>query len=303
MNTQKLKRIIFLLLLASSALGDIKAQSPIEELVQAERDFAKYCRENGLPEAWVKYFSEDGFVFSPGPLNAHEQNQPRIPSPKPPPFNLHWEPYLGAVSISGEMGFNPGPWRITSNRTDTLPLLYGYFFSIWKKNRSGAWKVLLDFGVDVGAAGPEHAFGATYRERNVADTRVKNNANSAKEAEAAFNELASKKLLNAYESFAASNIRSSINGFSPFDSRQSLLDWLIQKNSPYFKKPVNYITIGVEATREDDFGYSYGSYEVTNSREKGHSIRVWQKSGSDKWLLLAEVCADNLMARAGESEQ
>ena len=299
MNDQKLKRIIPLFLLAGVTLGNLQAQSPIEELAQAERDFAEYCHENGLPEAWVQYFSKDGFVFSPGPLNAHEQNQPRIPSPKPSPFNLHWEPYHGAVSESGDLGFNTGPWRITSNRIDTLPPLYGYFFSVWKKDQSGAWKVLLDLGVAVATAGPEHVFGAAYQERNVADTRVKNKANSAKEAEASFNKLASKKLLNAYKSFAASNIRSSINGFFPFDSREPLLTWLDQKNSPYFKKSVNYITIGFEPTGEDDFGYSYGSYEVSNSPEKGHYIRIWQKSASGKWLLVAEVCADNVMARAG----
>ena len=299
MNTQKLKRIIFLLLLASSALGNIKAQSPIEELVQAERAFAEYCQNKGLPEAWVQYFSKDGFVFSPGPLNAHDQNKPRIPSPKPSPFTLHWEPYHGAVSESGEMGFNTGPWRITSNRTDTLPPRYGYFFSVWKKDQSGAWKVLLDLGVDVPTAAPEHDFGAPYQERNVVETRAKNNARSAKEADAAFNELACKKLLKAYESFAASNIRSSISGFFPFDSRASLLAWLDQKNSPYFKKSVCYVSIGFEASREGDFGYSYGSYEVTNSPEKGHYIRIWQKSGSGKWLLLAEVCADNVIARSG----
>lgn len=97
MNTQKLKRITSLLFLVGSTLGNLEAQSPIAELAHAERDFAEYCQKNGLPEAWAQYFSKRWLCISPGPLNANDQYKSRIPSPKPSPFTLHWEPYHGAA--------------------------------------------------------------------------------------------------------------------------------------------------------------------------------------------------------------
>ncbi len=295
MKTQKSVLIILFQLICYGLL----AQFSNESLEQAERDFAAYCAKNGIPEAWVKYFSEEGLVFSPGPQNAHEQNRPRIPSQKPLPFLLHWEPYYGAASKSGDLGFNTGPWRITSATNDTLPPQYGYFFSVWKKNSQNEWKVLLDLGIGVPSAGPEHVFGAPYQAMPLLAGKGKSNGKSLKETEDAFNHLAERNLEKAYSSFAATNLLASINGYLPFYSKEVLLAWLAQKNSPYHKKPVSCATIGWEASAGGDFGYSYGSYSMPDTPEKGHYVRVWQKASSGEWYLLAEVCADNVAPRAG----
>lgn len=271
------------------------AQSSIDELAETERAFAAHCAGEGLPEAWVAYFAEDGLIFSPGPKNAHEAYKGAIPSPKPSPFTLHWEPYHGAMAASADLGFNTGPWRISSNQSDTVPPAYGYFFSIWKKNEAGEWKVLLDLGAGVSIAGPEHLFGAPYLERPL-KPGPKATADALQEAEGMFNQLSRKRLSNAYERLAAGNLLSTISGFHPFDGREAILKWLNDTASPFYHQAVEFTTIGWAASVDDGFGYSYGSYQLSSGKEKGHYIRVWKKAGKS-WYMLAEVCADNAVPR------
>jgi hypothetical protein len=50
------------------------------------------------------------------------------------------------------------------------------------------------------------------------------------------------------------------------------------------------VTGAAEAANSADLGYSYGTYEVTTPKpEQGAYIRLWQRDGSGKWWLVADV--------------
>lgn len=62
----------------------------------------------------------------------------------PGPKTLSWKPEQATVSENGDMGFTWGYWKF--ERTDTTQ--YGTYVTIWKKNKEGKWRMLLDGGND-----------------------------------------------------------------------------------------------------------------------------------------------------------
>jgi len=55
---------------------------------------------------------------------------------------IAWSPQFAEVAKSGELGYTWGTWKL--NLPDTIH--YGKYFTVWKKNQQGAWKVVLDGG-------------------------------------------------------------------------------------------------------------------------------------------------------------
>ncbi len=56
--------------------------------------------------------------------------------------SIAWTPLFAEVAESGELGYTWGTWKL--NLPDTIQ--YGKYFTVWKKNRQGEWKVVLDGG-------------------------------------------------------------------------------------------------------------------------------------------------------------
>jgi ketosteroid isomerase-like protein len=58
------------------------------------------------------------------------------------PKTLTWEPVNAEVANSGELGYTWGNWKFTTPDTT----YYGNYFTAWKKQKDGNWKVALDGG-------------------------------------------------------------------------------------------------------------------------------------------------------------
>ncbi|MGB4844354.1 MAG: hypothetical protein WBP16_07805 [Ferruginibacter sp.] len=55
---------------------------------------------------------------------------------------ISWSPVDAAVANSGELGYSWGNWKFVAKDT----VYYGNYFTLWKKQADGNWKVLLDGG-------------------------------------------------------------------------------------------------------------------------------------------------------------
>lgn len=56
---------------------------------------------------------------------------------------ISWAPIKAEVSISGDLGYTWGNWVFKQNDTSSI---YGNYFTVWKKQNSGEWKIVLDGG-------------------------------------------------------------------------------------------------------------------------------------------------------------
>lgn len=120
----------------------------IEELVEAEKAFARDGVMLGQRAAWLQWFDPSGVMFRPRAVNAHATMNDPAQSALPPGALL-WQPAYGDVSLSGDLGFNTGPVLARDPTKPAAAARQSEFFSIWRKDASGAWKVVLDLGVRV----------------------------------------------------------------------------------------------------------------------------------------------------------
>lgn len=55
---------------------------------------------------------------------------------------ISWSPVNAEVARSGELGYSWGNWKFIAKDT----VFYGNYFTVWKKQSDGNWKVALDGG-------------------------------------------------------------------------------------------------------------------------------------------------------------
>lgn len=55
---------------------------------------------------------------------------------------ISWKPENAEVALSGDLGYTWGNWKLVAPDTT----YYGNYFTAWKKQKDGKWKVALDGG-------------------------------------------------------------------------------------------------------------------------------------------------------------
>jgi ketosteroid isomerase-like protein len=114
-------------------------------LVQLEADFAKAVAEHGHA-AFVTYFAEDGVELDDGGGISSRDAISKQP-PWPEGTSLTWTPVKADMAASGDLGYTYGNYVFKSKDKEGKPVTaYGKYMSVWKKQKNGSWKVVVDMG-------------------------------------------------------------------------------------------------------------------------------------------------------------
>jgi len=124
-----------------------------EMLKQLEGEFMKAAAEKGS-QGYMSYYADDSVeVPNGGPLI-----QGKVEIAKGMGFlddknnQLLWTPVGADISASADLGYTYGTFEFHSKNKEGKPVVdYGKYTSIWKLQKDGSWKVVLDMG----NAGPE----------------------------------------------------------------------------------------------------------------------------------------------------
>ena len=120
------------------------AQGP-DLLLQLEAEFAADVAQRGHA-AFVSHFAEEGVeVVDGGGFDniAAIRKQP----PWPEGTSLTWTPVKADMAASGDLGYTYGNYVYTAKNKEGKPVAnYGKYTSIWKKQKDGQWKVVVDMG-------------------------------------------------------------------------------------------------------------------------------------------------------------
>jgi len=283
--------LLILALVGTAIAQDAKMSLTQREVVETERAFAKYAVENGQPEAWLEFFTDDGIIFKDGPVNAKEFHRKNLPTPKPLTYALNWEPRSGDVAQSGDMGYNLGPWVYIDLAKPQGPSAQGFFMTVWKKQPNGKWKEVFDFGTPVRAATPAHQLGQPFTPVRQNKSKVPSGSNATAdlrdlmEKERAFVE--SSKIggaLNFYLKQVSDEVRVLKIGYSPAgkDAFRSYV--------PDGAEVSMALTpMGGEVAKSSELGYTYGSYQLLQSggvKEKGHYTHMWKRDETGQWKIV-----------------
>ena len=115
------------------------------ELMDVDRAFSKMSEEKGMKNAFLEYIDSNGVLLRPGNLPiAGADAVDYLIQQNDTAYTLKWEPRNGAVAKSGELGYTYGIYALRPSQKDTI--IYGTYVSIWKKEKNGEWKFVLDTG-------------------------------------------------------------------------------------------------------------------------------------------------------------
>ncbi|MGA2413154.1 MAG: DUF4440 domain-containing protein [Candidatus Sulfotelmatobacter sp.] len=128
--------------------ANASAKAGPDHLRQLEAEFMKAAAEHGS-QGYLSYYADDAVELP----NGAPIVQGKINIAKGMGFldqkdnHLTWAPVGADLSASGDLGYTYGTFEFTSKDKDgKLVVERGKYTSIWKKQKDGSWKVVLDMG-------------------------------------------------------------------------------------------------------------------------------------------------------------
>jgi ketosteroid isomerase-like protein len=280
-----------LLALTVAALSQGEKVSPaLASLVESERAFARRCGEVGVRDSFIEFFAEDGVNFMPAPTKTREAFLKR-PAQTARTATLNWRPAYADVSLAGDLGYTTGPVVQTDNSGKNPPR-HSYYFSVWRKQRDGKWRVELDLGIETPTDDPSEFRPAP--QTGWKPVRTKTDPDGARvelmQVERDFSSASGARgVAKAFASYGSEAARLHRNGVMPVEGARAVRSYLAQKVSKYSWQPAH---AGVADS--NDLGYTYGSYELTWARvagatERGYYARVWKRDAKGRWKVVADI--------------
>lgn len=258
----------------------------LSAMADAERAFSRRATEVGVRDAFIEFFADDSVSFQPDPGPARERlKQQPPPPPGRPAFT--WEPRTGDVAASGDLGWLTGPVKFPQADGSVR---HGCYFSVWKKQADGSFRVILDIGVqppgEVAFApgfvrAPSRAAGSPPSSRAEAERTLL-------EADKVFSTaIAAKGAAVAFDAVMHPQGRVHRNGVQPMTSRDDATRWLRAQVTAMTSEPLK-----AETGASGDLGYTWGKATVTGTDGKpvdGYYVRLWTFDAARGWQLVADI--------------
>ncbi|SKB63279.1 Cif family virulence factor [Daejeonella lutea] len=257
----------------------------VSSLVAAENYFAAIVKEEGLREGFLKVSDRETVVFRPSPVKAEEfYDKKQID-----PGVLSWEPAFARISRSGTWGFTTGPYVYTTNTDGSKS--YGQYFSVWRANNKGVWKLALDIGTPHSKPSKEPNLDFTDPEnvrffRQISPTRLKQREDMIMASDKLLASALKKSTVLGYDTFLGDDARLIFPGVEPIVGKENITKFLIEKNVNIFSEPID-----ADRSIGSDLAYSYGSAQVTQNDKtsKYNYVRVWESQEGFKWNIILEL--------------
>lgn len=119
-----------------------------DTLKQLEAEFMKAAAEKGS-QGYMSYYADDSVELpNGGPVIEGKTNIAKGMGFLDDKNNrLIWTPVGAGISASADLGYTYGTFEFHAKSKDGKPVVeYGKYTSIWKQQKDGSWKVVLDMG-------------------------------------------------------------------------------------------------------------------------------------------------------------
>ena len=235
-------------------------------MAETEREFARVTTVKGVRDAFLEFFAPDSLAFTPGATSARD----RLLKQEATPFSvdeLLWEPRLGDVSASGDLGWLTGPSTYVDHCVTPATPHYGNYLSVWRQSgrRPMAGLHRCGYAAAVGsgvrARVHAHADGVTlYRQRG--RTRGRSVAAGGRPRPECgggrrWRRACLRRRLDPVDAAAPAGHACAVAG------TEAVAAWL-EANAA----GMSATSTSAEAASSGDFGYSYGRYEQAEGRRR-----------------------------------
>jgi len=121
----------------------IKKSLSADEILQADIAFSNMSRQVGMKKAFLEYIDNEGILLKPNhPPIAGADAIEFLSGINDTSYTLTWKPSKAEIAGSDDLGFTFGIYELKTKDTT----LKGTYVSIWKKQKDGGWKFVLDSG-------------------------------------------------------------------------------------------------------------------------------------------------------------
>ncbi|MFD0792710.1 hypothetical protein ACFQZX_03720 [Mucilaginibacter litoreus] len=132
------------LLLAAGSYAQTLKNEHLRAIIDAEHNFAHKAHDESMKAAFTANLDSSGIVVNG---NDFVNGLELYSTAKTDTTSLLlWYPEYAQVNDRETFGFTSGPYHYYASKKDK-PVASGYFFSVWKKDGSGKFKVMFDGGV------------------------------------------------------------------------------------------------------------------------------------------------------------
>lgn len=288
-------RLIWVVTAACAFSASLAAQPgdlppALEQMLDADRAFAARARDAGWKQAFLEFYADSAIVFSAAEVRLARDWITGVPDPLPGQQLLRESRY-GDVSASGELGYVLGPAHTLTPPRDARgkPVTrHSNYVSIWKRQRDGSFRIVLDVSVDAPAVST-YAPGFT---RAAATNRFTSDYDDTtpplRVADGVLNSGLRTNQARAYRGRLAPSARLLRPNVQPMTGEAAIMRWLASQ-PPLRAADTRY----AETARSGDLGYTWGTYQMpargrTPPRE-GYYVRFWARERSGQWMVAVDV--------------
>jgi len=260
--------------------------TPFDQVVAAERAFAAASMTQGLHEAFLANLAEDAISFQPLPLPA----RPNHIGQPPTKGKLNWGPAWVATSSAGDIAISIGPWLFTAPENPvTKKETTGWYISVWRRQKDGAWKVAVDTSVETTMpfAIPETVQKAlpSVQDKVRPSNAAANARSEMTTAEKTFSAAARSGIGGAVTAQADPLLRVYRNNAAGegFETTRAML--------AADRRNAACVPDAIVTSDSGDLGYAYGTCESIGREApvKIAFLHVWRKQGNASWKLVVDV--------------
>ncbi|MEO5564719.1 MAG: hypothetical protein ABIR18_14835 [Chitinophagaceae bacterium] len=279
--------VIALVVLQTAVSG--QSFSPGQQaVIDAENSFAGMSKAKNTRDAFMAYLSDSTIMFDN--KNKPVEGIKLWVNGKPDSTLLFWWPVFVGVSADGALGFSTGPWQWSKNR-ESQPAGFGYYATIWQKDKEGKWKM----GVDLGISFPETEKSNPALKASPTSNASINKNSTAKQELFAIDQAYSYHLKDSSVSFVANEFTSDGHllrkGHKPYPNPAEF---------PAAEERKGYVfsQSGGGIAGSQDLGYVYGTVMITTTKDDEKTtedkiyLRVWKKE-SGGWKIVLDVLTSN----------
>jgi hypothetical protein len=235
----------------------------------------------GVRDGFLTFFAEDAVSLNAGADGtkatiAKARDELRgLASPQLPLANrLIWEPFTGHVSSDGTMGWLTGG-SVTMALSARTILRQGAYFSVWRRQSDGTWKVWLDEGLSLPQVWQD---ASPFRVAPEVDAGTVGETNETIETV----ERAVAAGGKAWTDRLATGVRYHRNARMPMAGRAAVLEW-----ASTGLNGVKYTVIRTEVAGSNDLAVTLGGYDAPG--EHGTWVRMWKRDVTGRWRLVFET--------------
>lgn len=259
----------------------------LQEMATTERAFAARALAVGWKAAFLEFFSDAAIGFEKGEVNLAKAQIHANPDPSPG-MQLVWEPRVGDISATGEIGWLTGPSTTIDPARNKGQPRHAVYTSIWKRQRNGSYRVVMDVGVPTPSAVsfPPGLTRPAYTGRFSGD--YDDTTPPLGNADRLLNSVLRSNQARGWRTVVAEAARLHRRNALPLVGERNIARWAASQPA-YALADTRFS----EAARSGDLGYTWGTYAVPTGRggprEEGFYVRVWARHSDGQWRLALDV--------------